>query len=150
MAGVAWWDDRGVADRYNFISTGDQYDFNRVSPWTDDDNSGWGASYSNDEGRVIPGNTFDFTAVHGHSVLAAGRSFFSVSDEVFTGQDFNLSPWSAVDLLFGEEKTTPSAFDTDRKDFSIYTPEFLGRLSGCRRHPSLYSCQEHMLARTWS
>jgi len=125
MAGVAWWDDRGVADRYSFISTGDQYDFNRVSPWTDDDNSGWGASYSNDEGRVIPGNTFDFTSVHGRSVLAAGRSFCSVSDEVFTGGEFDLRPWSAVDLLFGEEKTTPAAFDPEKRDFSIYTPELI-------------------------
>jgi hypothetical protein len=129
MAGVAWWNDRGVADRYNFISTGDQYDFNRVSPWTDDDNSGWGASYSNDEGRVIPGNTFDFAAVHGRSVLAAGRSFCSVSDEVFTGGDFNLTRWSAVDLLFGEEKTTPAAFDPAKRDFSIYTPEFLNTVA---------------------
>jgi hypothetical protein len=61
MAGVAWWEDRGVADRYNFSSSGDQYDFDRKSPWTDDDNAGWGASWSDDEGRVIPGNTFDFT-----------------------------------------------------------------------------------------
>lgn len=128
MAGVAWWDDRGVADRYSFISTGDQYDFERISPWTDDDNAGWGASYSNDEGRVIPGNTFDFTRVHGESVMAAGKSFFSVSDEVFTGQDFNLSGWCAVDLLFGEEMTTTSAYWPDRKDFRIYTPEFLRAL----------------------
>ncbi len=128
MAGVAWWDDRGVADRYSFISTGDQYDFERISPWTDDDNAGWGASYSNDEGRVIPGNTFDFTRVHGESVMAAGKSFFSVSDEVFTGQDFNLSGWCAVDLLFGEEKTTTSAYWPDRKDIGIYTPEFLRAL----------------------
>ncbi len=128
MAGVAWWDDRGVADRFSFISTGDQYDFERISPWTDDDNAGWGASYSNDEGRVIPGNTFDFTRVHGRSVLAAGKSFFSVSDEVFTGEDFDLTGWCAVDLLFGEEKTTPSAYDPAKKDFSIYTPEFLRAL----------------------
>lgn len=128
MAGVAWWDDRGVADRYNFISTGDQYDFDRTSPWTDDDNAGWGASYSNDEGRIIPGNTFDFTRVHGESVMAAGKSFFSVSDEVFTGEDFDLSRWCAVDLLFGEEKTTTSAYWPDRKDFRIYTPEFLRTL----------------------
>lgn len=128
MAGVAWWDDRGVADRYNFISTGDQYDFERTSPWTDDDNAGWGASYSNDEGRIIPGNTFDFTRVHGESVIAAGKSFFSVSDEVFTGEDFDLSRWCVVDLLFGEEKTTTSVYWPDRKDFRIYTPEFLRTL----------------------
>lgn len=128
MAGVAWWDDRGVADHYNIISTGDQYDFERNSPWTDDDNAGWGASYSDDEGRVIPGNTFDFTYVHGESILSAGRSFISVSDEVFTGEDFNLQPWCAVDLLFGEEKTTASVFDPGQKEFRIYTPEFLNSL----------------------
>ena len=38
MAGVEWWNDRGVADHYNFVTTGDQYDFYRRSPWTDDDN----------------------------------------------------------------------------------------------------------------
>ena len=128
MAGVAWWYDRGVADRYNFISTGDQYDFERKSPWTDDDNAGWGASYSNDEGRVIPGNTFDFTRVHGQSVMAAGKSFCSVSDEVFTADGYDLSRWCAVDLLFGEEKTTPSAFWPERKDYRIYTPEFISVL----------------------
>jgi hypothetical protein len=128
MAGVAWWDDRGVADRYNFSSTGDQYDFNRISPWTDDDNAGWGASWSDDEGRIIPGNTFDFTRVHGRSVMAAGKSFFSVSDEAFTAGDFDLTPWSAVDLLFGEEKRTPSVFDPKKTEFSIYSTELLETL----------------------
>ncbi len=129
MAGVAWWEDRGVADRYNFSSSGDQYDFDRKSPWTDDDNAGWGASWSDDEGRVIPGNTFDFTRIHGRSVMAAGKSFFSVSDEVFTDGDYDLSPWCAVDLLFGEEKSTPSAFDPKKTGFSIYTPGFLETLT---------------------
>lgn len=129
MAGVAWWDDRGVADRYNFSSTGDQYDFNRISPWNDDDNAGWGASWSDDEARIIPGNTFDFTRVHGHSVMAAGKSFFSASDEVFTEDDFDLAPWCAVDLLFGEEKRTASHIDQGKTEFSIYTPAFLEALA---------------------
>jgi hypothetical protein len=128
MAGVAWWDDSGVADHYNFIGTGNQYDFDRKSPWTDDDNAGWGACYSNDAGRVIAGNTFDFTAVHGRSVMAAGRSFVSVSDEVFNSDDFDMKPWCAADLLFGEEKTTASAFDPAKKDFRIYTPELIRSL----------------------
>lgn len=133
MAGVAWWDDRGVADRYSFISTGDQYDFERSSPWTDDDDAGWGASYSEDEGRVIPGNSFDFTGIHGRSLLAAGRSFFSVSDEVFTAEDFDLSRWCMADLLFGEEKTTPSPSGKGATDFSIYTPELLHALERAER-----------------
>jgi hypothetical protein len=51
-----------------------------------------------------------------------------VSDEVFCTEDFNLKPWSAVDLLFGEEKTTPSPYDQSKRDFSIYTPELLRTL----------------------
>lgn len=128
MAGVAWWDDRGVADRYDFVSVGDQYDFERRSPWTDDDNAGWGSSYSDSEGRVIPGNSFDFPYIHGLSVMAAGKSFISVSDEVFNDENFDLEPWCAVDLLFGEEKSTTSAYDQGKKDFQIYTPEFLRSL----------------------
>lgn len=128
MAGVAWWIDRGVADRYDFAGTGDQYDFERRSPWTDDDNAGWGSSYSDREGRIIPGNTFDFPYIHGLSVMEAGKSFISVSDEVFNTEDFDLSPWCAIDLIFGEEKTTASVFDPEKKEFQIYTPAFLRSL----------------------
>jgi hypothetical protein len=57
--------------------------------------------------------------------MAAGKSFVSVSDEVFNSDGFDMKPWCAADLLFGEEKTTPSAFDPAKKDFRIYTPEFI-------------------------
>lgn len=125
MAGVEWWNDRGVADHYNFISTGDQYDFYRKSPWTDDDNPGWGASYSDNEGRTIAGNTFDYPYIHGKSIMAAGRSFISVSDEIFIDEEFDFAPYCAADLIFGEEKATLLSSDTSRKDFRIYTPEFI-------------------------
>ncbi|HPT12940.1 MAG TPA: fibronectin type III domain-containing protein, partial [Bacteroidales bacterium] len=41
MAGVAWWDDRGVAWHYDIVGVGDQYNFDRNSPWLDDDDPGW-------------------------------------------------------------------------------------------------------------
>jgi hypothetical protein len=128
MAGVEWWNDRGVADRCNFIATGDQYDFSRGSPWTDDDDAGWGASYSDDEGRIIAGNSFDYPFIHGKSIMAAGRSFISVSDEVFTDDGFDFTPYCAADLIFGEEKTTIPVSDSSGKDFRIYTPEFIQTL----------------------
>lgn len=105
-------------------------------------------SYSNDEGRIIPGNTFDFTRVHGESVIAAGKSFFSVSDEVFTGNDFDLSRWCVVDLLFGGGKRQP------RRHTGL-TGKISGSLPwrfppdpsrGCRKHHSPYSCQVHIPA----
>ena len=128
MAGVAWWRDHGVADKYDIVTTGDQYDFDRSMPWVDDDNPGWGASWSDMEGNIIPGNTFDFVIIHGKAIMAAGYSFCSVSDEVFTRSDFNISPFKVADLIFGEEKTTSAFYDTTKKDFQIYTPLFMNKI----------------------
>ncbi len=128
MAGVEWWNDRGVAYNFSLETTGDQYDFYRTSPWTDDDNAGWGASYTNTAGMIVPGNTFDYPVIHGRSIMAAGRSFISVSDEVFYSEEFDILPYCAADLIFGEEKTTFSAYDSTRTDFKIYTPAFFNSL----------------------
>lgn len=128
LAGVAWWRDRGVADRHDIVATGDQYDYERSLPWTDDDNSGWGASWSDMEGKIIPGNTFDFACIHGKAIMAAGYSFCSVSDEVFSRPDFDFSPYKVADLIFGEEKTTATVYDSSKFDFQIYTPEFTSKI----------------------
>jgi hypothetical protein len=108
FAGLAFWEDEGVADHYNIGYTGKQYDFDRNSPWLDDDSPGWGASYGNMEGKLIPGNNFDNTIVHGEAIMNAERSFVSVSDEAFSDPEFDLAPYQVIDLIFGEEKTTDS------------------------------------------
>jgi len=128
MAGVAWWSDRGVPDHYDFVNIGDQYDFRRNAPWLDDDSPGWGASWTDMAGKVIKGNTFDFSYVHGKAILSAGHSFFSVSDEYFNSSSVSDLPFSIFDFLLGEEKTTPFFYDTTKSDFSVYTPEFMDRL----------------------
>lgn len=108
FAGVAHWEDEGVPDKFNLGYIGEQYDFDRNSPWLDDDSPGWGASYGNMEGAQIPGNSFDFTLVHGQSIMEAGYSFVSTSDEAFSTPKFDLKLYQTVDFIFGEEKTTPS------------------------------------------
>lgn len=128
MAGVAWWKDRGVADHYEISQVGDQYDFDRKSPWLDDDAPGWGASWADMEGKVIPGNSFDYPYMHGKAILAAGRSFVSVSDEFFCSDKLDNYGFDAVDLIFGEEKTTPFINDTTRTDYTIYTPRFMQKI----------------------
>ncbi len=127
FAGVAWWDDMGVADKYDYAYTGNQYDFNRQSPWLDDDSPGWGASYGNDETKVIKGNTFDNVIVHGEAILKAGYSFVSVSDEAFEAEGYDASPYKAIDVLLGEEKTTISQ-NGKVEQFRIYTPAFMQKL----------------------
>jgi hypothetical protein len=108
FAGLAHWEDEGVADKFNIGYTGAQYDFDRNSPWIDDDSPGWGASYGDMEGKLIPGNSFDNTFVHGSAIMVAERSFVSISDEAFSERTFDLSDFQVVDLIFGEEKTAES------------------------------------------
>ena len=139
MAGVAWWKDQGVADHQDVSFVGNQYDFDRNSKWLDDDSPGWGASYGNMEGKVIPGNSFDFPAVHGKAIMAAGYSFISVSKEVFCRTDFDLSPYFATDIILGKERSTPGLKDPAAIDFKIYTPEFKTKITNLtKKNGKLY------------
>ena len=125
ISGVAWWEDRGVPYRNDIITIGDQYDFDRLNPWLDDDSPGWGASYSDLTGKVVPGNTFNFPYIHGRSIMAAGYSFSSISDEYFESTADCADGSGIIDIILGEEKATPYFRDTSRLDFRIYTPKFM-------------------------
>jgi hypothetical protein len=104
FAGVAFWEDEGVPDRQDLSTVGMPYDYERNSPWLDDDSPGWGASHSDREGRIVPGNTFDFTGVHGRAILANGLSFVSCSDEFFTTNRLS-DDLTLIDVFYGEERT---------------------------------------------
>ena len=86
----------------NFI--GEMNQFDRTKAWTDDDNPGFGGSYTNRGGRVIAGNTFDYPALHGRILLNAGYAFCSVSTDYFPSMD--ASPYAVVDLICGKQVTT--------------------------------------------
>jgi hypothetical protein len=121
-AGVAWWEDEGVPWFKDMSHTGKQYDYDRSSPWLDDDSPGHGASYADMEGKVIPGNDFDFVFIHGQAIRDAGYSFVSVSDEVFSSDGFEVEPYMAVDLLYGEERGTESLYQSDEKQYRLFSP----------------------------
>ena len=86
----------------NFI--GEQNQFDRTKVWTDDDNPGFGGSFTNRGGRVIAGNTFDYPALHGRVLLNAGYAFCSVSAVYFPSMD--AAGYAAVDLICGKQVTT--------------------------------------------
>lgn len=128
MSGLAWWDDEGVADGFDTHYVGKQYDFYRSSPWLDDDCPGWGASGSEGFNLVIRGNSFAFPAVHGAALAAAGRGFVSCSRSAFEGSSFDVLPYSAVDIIMGEQRTTHS-FNGREPQFAVFTPELMTQLS---------------------
>lgn len=126
FSGIAYHSDMGVPYIRDMGHTGEVYDFNRNNPWLDDDNAGWGACYSNFEGKLVAGNTFDFPLIHGEAIMAAGMSFVSSSDEAFISS--NNKKYSFIDIIFGEEKATEKYLEAGKYDFRLFTPEMMARL----------------------
>jgi hypothetical protein len=112
--------DGGVpyVSEINFI--GEQYQFRRDMPWTDDDNPGFGGSYTDKAGTVIPGNTFDFTAIHGRAMMAAGHPFHSSSSAAFCGNVFLCEGDYAADIICGKQVTTMVGSGTKPAKYEIF------------------------------
>ncbi len=129
LAGVWRFLDHGVAYGYEMSTTGDQYDFERKSTWLDDDSPGFGASYANLETTIFRGNTFDFSLVHGKSLLANGYSFVTSSDEAVEEGLADFETYKLIDLLYGEEKQTFLPGKDSVSYFEIYTDKMINVLS---------------------
>ncbi|MDE6317720.1 MAG: xanthan lyase, partial [Muribaculaceae bacterium] len=94
--------DHGVPYRRNIAYSGAQYNFDRSSEWVDDEvNPGFGASYSDFDGRPVAGNTFDYPRVHGAAIAAAGYPFISASLDGYLRHNYKNS---IVDLIIGKQK----------------------------------------------
>lgn len=112
QAGFLADEDNGVSDGEMLNYVGKMKEFRRSIPWTDDDSPGYGASLSNYEKFAIAGNTFDYPALHGRSIMKAGYSFVSISRSAVADllplatdslQTLNNS-YSAIDLILGKQK----------------------------------------------
>ena len=65
----------------------------------------WGASGNELDGKMIAGNTFDHTRLHGDAIATAGiYSFASASRSAVESQAVNLHDYNAVDLILGLQK----------------------------------------------
>ena len=99
--------DAGVPDRVDYNFTGLQYNFDPVSPFRTNDGPGHGASFADDETRLVAGNSFDYPYVHGMSLRSLGYGFVSCSDEAVMDSVVDVRRYPFLDLILGEEKTTP-------------------------------------------
>ncbi|MBV5315623.1 MAG: fibronectin type III domain-containing protein [Prolixibacteraceae bacterium] len=122
-AGFSMAEDEGVAYKNDIAFIGEQYDFDRKSPWKDDDASGFGSSHADQETRIVQGNTFDYPLVHGEAFRNNGMGFISMSDEAFEQQNWDKNAFAALDLIFGEEKTVERFYGYKKRDFTVFTPK---------------------------
>ena len=94
----------GVPYQYTAAYCGAQIDFNPAFQGQE----GPGAlGYSGTEllGKVIAGNTFDYTAEHGRAIAACGRySYSSMSREALEEQETDISRFKMIDYIAGLQK----------------------------------------------
>lgn len=115
--------DHGVPDGQDISFIGSQYEFRRPAPYADDDAAGFGASRADYEKEVIAGNTFDYPALHGRSIVSAGYSFVSCSNESVIDDEVNLGDYRAVDLILGKQRETVLARGACPPEFRAFPPE---------------------------
>lgn len=98
--------DSGVPYITDLTFIGENYEFDRSAEWVEDDNAGWGASYTDRAGQKVAGNTFDYPYMHGQSILAAGFSFSSSSRDAWCAKPSLSDGSMALDLICGKQLTT--------------------------------------------
>ncbi len=127
-AGFLSFVDEGVPWVCDLHTVGAQYEFRKDLPWTDDDAPGHGASYADLEPEVIPGNTFDFSVIHGRSLAEAACAFATVSDEALADGLVDAAPYELIDYLAGEERSSYMPGDSLPR-FEVFGEGMLERLS---------------------
>lgn len=93
-------EDFGVPYIRDISFSGHQTEFRRSA------GEAFGRSSRNSESKVIAGNTFDFVALHGESLLSSGLGFVSASASAVEKGDVNLHDYRFVDLILGKQKAT--------------------------------------------
>ena len=116
--------DHGVPYLQDISYIGRMTEFRKAIPWMDDDAPGFGASRANYETMVIAGNTFDYPALHGASLMKAGYSFVSCSDDAVEQGQVLLSDYAIADWILGKEcKTKMGRGNIQPREFAVFPPE---------------------------
>ena len=104
MQGFDLLNDPGIPDGQTPAYCGYQQNFDRSRPGIEDE-TGLGYSGNELEGKLIAGNTFDYSFIHGKAIQAAGRySFVSCSDETIESGSTDLTAYDVVNFLYGADR----------------------------------------------
>ena len=123
LAGFRMDIDGGVPDRQDIAFIGAQRVFDLAQARCNVDSLALGACGCDFETDVIGGNTFDYPALHGRSVAAAGYSFCSASVKAVERGATALEQYPAVDLILGKQRATTLGRGVREPEFRTFTPE---------------------------
>ena len=115
--------DSGVPYMEDITFVGEMHQFRRGMQWTDDDNPGFGASYSDRAGFPVKGNTFDYPYTHGKAILSAGYPFISCSNDAFCSSEGLTEGIWAIDMICGKQVTTPVGSGSHEDRFRVFPAE---------------------------
>lgn len=116
--------DHGVPYIQGINYIGSQYEKRRSAGWSDA-RGGFGSSHSDYEGAVIAGNTFDFPAVHGESLMAAGYSFVSTSVKAVEQGVAKLEGYKVLDIIAGKQKETKVGYGAYPSKYKLLSPALM-------------------------
>jgi hypothetical protein len=128
--------DPGVGYEYNYGLVGDQYDYDETSEWKNDlESTGWGASNSDWESRLEPGNMFNHTVTHGSLLHELDYAFDSCVHGGF--MEVPLANYRVVNWIAGRQRridpppgiTGPGKPDRMRRAFDLMSPAAMTRLA---------------------
>jgi hypothetical protein len=106
----------------NYI--GEVYDFVNRKEWVSDDDCGWGMCHSDHMTHPTVGNTFDYPALHGRSIAAAGFSFCSTSAHAIERGLVKMEDYKIVDIILGKQHSYSMGRGTSGVKFKVL-PEAL-------------------------
>lgn len=122
-AGFTGQQDSGVPYISDLTYIGENYEFDRNAPWVEDDNAGWGASFIENAGEKIAGNTFDFPYVHGKAIMDAGYAFASSSADAWCDNSELSKAYSAIDIICGKQVTTQIGRGAVPSRYTVFTDD---------------------------
>ena len=94
-------------DRFTCAYIGEQWNYTRTDPWTNDDNCGWGACYRDHAGQFTIGNTRDYSLMHGRVLQQMGISYVSCTAEMLPSMRAPEVPefeFALVDYICGRNR----------------------------------------------
>ena len=115
--------DGGVPDRRDISFIGNQRIYDLDMARCDDDSRTLGACTWDYETDVLGGNSFDYPALHGRAITAAGYSFCSASVRAVERGTCALGAYPAVDLILGKQRTTTMGRGVREAVFRTFPPD---------------------------